>query len=64
MNHLSIPERAKLFPLAENSSSPVPATSVTAAEKQMSTGKETVSSEENGSDKESPHCEDGNLPDR
>ncbi|MBA0815407.1 hypothetical protein Gohar_000182 [Gossypium harknessii] len=46
----------------ENSSSPVPATSVTAAEKQTSTGKETVSSEENGSEKESPHCEDGNLP--
>ncbi|XP_040965810.1 zinc finger CCCH domain-containing protein 23 isoform X2 [Gossypium hirsutum] len=46
----------------ENSSSPVPATLVTAAEKQTSTGKETVSSEENGSEKESPHCEDGNLP--
>ncbi|PPS08216.1 hypothetical protein GOBAR_AA12423 [Gossypium barbadense] len=46
----------------ENSSSPVPAISVTAAEKQTSTGKETVSSEENGSEKESPHCEDGNLP--
>ncbi|XP_022747489.1 zinc finger CCCH domain-containing protein 53-like isoform X2 [Durio zibethinus] len=51
----------------ENCSSPLPAVSTTALEKQATStataaGKESVSAEENGSGKESPHCEDGDLP--
>ncbi|EOY17558.1 Zinc finger family protein / RNA recognition motif-containing protein isoform 5 [Theobroma cacao] len=50
----------------ENCSSPAPAISVTAPEKQAAStanaaGKESASTEENGSGKESPHCEDGDL---
>ncbi|GMI84931.1 hypothetical protein like AT3G51950 [Hibiscus trionum] len=51
----------------ENCSSPMPAILVTASEKQTtstasSAGKESVGTEENVSDKESPHCEEGDLP--
>ncbi|XP_022764920.1 zinc finger CCCH domain-containing protein 53-like isoform X2 [Durio zibethinus] len=52
----------------ENCSSPVPAVSATAPEKQAaSTGgaaadKESANTEENGRSKESPHSEDGDLP--
>lgn len=51
----------------ENCSSPAPAISVTAPEKQAAStanaaGKESASTEENGSGKDSPHCEDGDLP--
>ena len=55
--------------IAENCSSPVSALSATASEKQAvstatASGKESASTEENGSGKESPHCEDGYLPER
>ena len=55
--------------IAENCSSPLPAISVTAPEKQAAgtataAGKESASTEENASGKESPHCEDGDLPER
>ncbi|XWS56815.1 hypothetical protein CRYUN_Cryun09bG0118200 [Craigia yunnanensis] len=51
----------------ENCSSPLPAKSVTAPEKQVAStataaGKESASTEANDSGKESPHCEDGDLP--
>ncbi|GKV06254.1 hypothetical protein SLEP1_g18155 [Rubroshorea leprosula] len=56
--------------LPENCSSPIPAISVTAPpEKQATNGAAASSSEESGSGKESPHCEDlpvsleHNLPD-
>ncbi|XVE99891.1 hypothetical protein REPUB_Repub03eG0240300 [Reevesia pubescens] len=52
----------------ENCSSPVQAVSATAPEKQAASiataaGKEVAGTEENGSGKETPHCEVGNLPD-
>ncbi|KAK8485353.1 hypothetical protein V6N11_025391 [Hibiscus sabdariffa] len=51
----------------ENCSSPVPAVSANASEKQSvstatAVGKESASVEDNGTGKESPHREDGNLP--
>ncbi|XP_022745031.1 zinc finger CCCH domain-containing protein 53-like isoform X2 [Durio zibethinus] len=51
----------------ENCSSPVPAMSVFTPEKQAAStatafGKESASTEDNGSGEESLHCEDGDLP--
>ncbi|KAK8542292.1 hypothetical protein V6N13_137133 [Hibiscus sabdariffa] len=51
----------------ENCSSPMPVISVTTAEKPTSStassaGKESSGPEENGSDRESPQCEGGDLP--